>query len=94
MRPLVSARASRRTTFCTASGASGGAGRPLALGADPPLTSIDMCLKDVGRKCAELLLGAIDGHPAHGLTIVPCRLVTRASSGPHAAPADSPAGVG
>jgi LacI family transcriptional regulator len=59
---------------------------PMALGADPPLTSIDMCLEDVGRKAAELLLAAIDREPAHGLTTVPCRLITRASSGPRAAP--------
>jgi LacI family transcriptional regulator len=67
---------------------------PMALGADPPLTSIDMCLEAVGRKAAELLLAAIDGEPAHGLTTVPCRLITRASSGPHAAPAESPVGAG
>jgi len=54
---------------------------PMALGADPPLTSIDMCLEDVGRKAAELLLAPIDGEPAHGLTTVPSRLITRASSG-------------
>jgi LacI family transcriptional regulator len=53
-----------------------------------------MCLEGVGRKAAELLLAAIDGEPAHGLTTVPCRLITRASSGPHAAPAKSPAGAG
>ena len=58
---------------------------PMALGADPPLTSVDMCLEGVGRKAAELLLAAIDGEPAHGLTTVPCRLITRASSGPPAA---------
>jgi DNA-binding LacI/PurR family transcriptional regulator len=42
------------------------------MGADPPLTSIDMCLEGVGRKAAELLLAAIDGEPAHGLTTAPC----------------------
>jgi LacI family transcriptional regulator len=66
----------------------------LSLGADPPLTSIDMSLEGVGRKAAELLLAAIDGEPAYGLTTVPCRLIIRASSGPHAAPAKSPARVG
>jgi LacI family transcriptional regulator len=54
---------------------------PMALGADPPLTSIDMCLEAVGRQAAELLLAAIGGEPAHGLTTVPCRLIARASSG-------------
>jgi LacI family transcriptional regulator len=53
---------------------------PMALGADPPLTSIDMCLEDVGRQAAELLLAAIGGTPAHGLTTVPCRLIARAST--------------
>lgn len=55
--------------------------KPMALGADPSLTSIDMCLEDVGRKAAELLLAAIDGEPAHGLTTVPGRLVVRESTG-------------
>jgi len=58
---------------------------PMALGAEPPLTSVDMCLEDVGRKAAELLLAAINGEPAHGPATVPCRLVARASSGPPAA---------
>ena len=44
----------------------------LPMGADPPLTSIGMCLEGVGRQAAELLLAAIDGKPAHGLTTVPC----------------------
>ena len=33
------------------------------LGAQPPLTSVDMCLEEVGRAAAELLLAAIDGQP-------------------------------
>jgi LacI family transcriptional regulator len=37
---------------------------PVVLGADPPLTSVDMCLEDIGRKAAELLLAAISGEPA------------------------------
>jgi LacI family transcriptional regulator len=56
--------------------------KPMVLGADPPLTSIDMCLEDVGRKAAEILLAAIDGQAPHGVTTVPCRLVVRASSVP------------
>ena len=66
----------------------------LSLGADPPLTSVDMSLEGVGRKAAELLLAAIHGgagvRPDHRAS----RLITRASSGPHAAPAKSPAGAG
>ncbi len=53
---------------------------PLALGADPPLTSVDPCLEEVGRVAAEHLLRAIDGEPSHGAHTVPCRLVVRGSS--------------
>jgi LacI family transcriptional regulator len=53
---------------------------PMALGAQPPLTSIDMCLEEVGRAAAELLLAAIADEPAHGVRIVPSRLVVRQSS--------------
>jgi LacI family transcriptional regulator len=54
---------------------------PMVAGADPPLSSVDMCLEDVGRAAAGQLLAAIGGTPAHGISIVPCRLVVRASSG-------------
>jgi LacI family transcriptional regulator len=53
---------------------------PMVLGADPPLSSVDMCLEDVGRAAARQLLAAIGGTPAHGISTVPCRLVVRASS--------------
>jgi LacI family transcriptional regulator len=53
---------------------------PMALGAQPPLSSIDMCLEEVGRAAAELLLAAIAGEPAHGTRTVRCRLVARESS--------------
>jgi LacI family transcriptional regulator len=53
---------------------------PMACGAEPPLTSIDMCLEDVGRLAAEHLLSAIDGKPTHGVRTVPCQLVTREST--------------
>jgi len=52
----------------------------MALGAQPPLTSVDMCLEEVGRAAAELLLAAIAGEPAHGTRTVPSRLVVRQSS--------------
>jgi LacI family transcriptional regulator len=54
---------------------------PMALGALPPLTSVDMCLEEVGRVAAEHLLAAIGGEPAHGVHTVPCRLVVRQSTG-------------
>jgi LacI family transcriptional regulator len=53
---------------------------PMALGAQPPLTSIDMNLEEVGRVAAGLLLAAIAGEPARGTRTVPCRLVVRQSS--------------
>jgi LacI family transcriptional regulator len=55
---------------------------PMVAGADPPLTSIDMCLEDVGRSAAEHLLSAINDEPTHGVHTVPCRLVIRGSTGP------------
>jgi LacI family transcriptional regulator len=54
---------------------------PLVIGADPPLTSVDMCLEDVGRVAAEHLLLAINGEPTHGVHTVPCQLVQRGSTG-------------
>ena len=65
---------------------------PMASGADPPLTSIDMCLEDVGRVAAEHLLSAINGEPTHGAHTVPCRLVVRGSTGWPAAEAPGAAG--
>jgi LacI family transcriptional regulator, galactose operon repressor len=53
---------------------------PMVLGAEPPLTSVDMCLEDVGRVAAEHLLSAINGEPTHGVHMVPCRLVVRGST--------------
>jgi LacI family transcriptional regulator len=57
---------------------------PMVFGADPPLTSVDMCLEDIGRVAAEHLLLAINGEPTHGQHTVPCRLVTRGSTVPGA----------
>jgi LacI family transcriptional regulator, galactose operon repressor len=53
---------------------------PMACGAEPALTSIDMCLEDVGRLAAEHLLSAINGEPTHGVNTVPGRLVVRGST--------------
>ena len=55
---------------------------PMVFGADPPLSSVDMCLEDIGRAAAADLLAAIGGEPARGVRIVPARLVVRASSAP------------
>jgi LacI family transcriptional regulator len=52
----------------------------MALGCQPPLTSLDMDLEGLGRVAAELLLEAINGKPTHGRRVLPCRLVVRAST--------------
>jgi LacI family transcriptional regulator len=52
----------------------------MVAGAQPPLTSVDMCLEEVGRAAAQVLLTAIAGEPAHGVQTITCRLVVRASS--------------
>jgi LacI family transcriptional regulator len=53
---------------------------PMALGARPPLTSIDPCLEEIGHQAAGMLLAAIAGEPERGVRTVPCRLVVRESS--------------
>ncbi len=55
---------------------------PMVLGAEPPLTSVDMRLEDVGRIAAGHLLAALGGHPARGTHTVPCRLAVRGSTVP------------
>jgi LacI family transcriptional regulator, galactose operon repressor len=60
----------------------------------PPLTSVDMCLKELGRRAARELLDSIDGRPSHGLRRLPCRLVIRESTGPVRLPAPGPAAPG
>jgi LacI family transcriptional regulator len=67
---------------------------PMVLGAEPPLTSVDMCLEDVGRVAAEHLLSAINGEPTHGVHTVPCRLVVRGSTPAESAGATSPRHLG
>jgi LacI family transcriptional regulator len=60
----------------------------MALGALPPLTSVDMCLEEVGRVAAQRLLAAIAGEQERGapaVHTVPPRLVVRESSGGYSA---------
>lgn len=52
----------------------------LAANARPPLTSIDINLKHLGRVAAQRLFAAIDGEPRSGIEQLPCRLVTRSST--------------
>ena len=47
----------------------------------PPLTTVDMCLRDLGQLAARTLLADIDGQPAHGVQRLPGRLIIRESSG-------------
>jgi LacI family transcriptional regulator len=61
---------------------------PMTLGALPPLTSVDMCLEEVGRIAAELLLAAIGGERDDDVHTVPSRLVVRESSGGYPAAGD------
>jgi LacI family transcriptional regulator len=55
---------------------------PMAMGALPPLTSVDMCLEEVGRVAAGRLLAAIGGEQGGpAVSTVPPRLVVRESTG-------------
>ena len=54
---------------------------PMAMGALPPLTSVDPCLEEVGRAAATRLLAAIGGEHADDVQRVPARLAVRESSG-------------
>jgi LacI family transcriptional regulator len=55
---------------------------PMATGADPPLTTIDVCLEEIGRLAGQHLLAAIGGEPARGVRTVPAQLVIRESTPP------------
>lgn len=54
----------------------------MALAARPPLSSIDMNLKDLGREAGERLLRMIGGEMETGVERRPCSLVVRESSSP------------
>jgi LacI family transcriptional regulator len=47
----------------------------------PPLTSVDMNLKDLGRQAGLRLLDMIAGKQSRGVDRLPCTLVVRGSSG-------------
>ncbi|HWG13200.1 MAG TPA: LacI family DNA-binding transcriptional regulator [Streptosporangiaceae bacterium] len=48
----------------------------------PPLTTVDMNLRELGRAAGERLLAAIEGRPSVGVQLLPCSLVVRESSRP------------
>ena len=47
----------------------------------PPLTSVDMNLKDLGRRAGQRLLDRIAGNQSRGVERRPCTLVVRDSCG-------------
>jgi LacI family transcriptional regulator len=57
----------------------------MAEGARPPLTSVDMNLKALGREAGERLIGMIAGEKVSGARRLPCSLVIRGSCGGQAA---------
>lgn len=59
----------------------------------PPLTTIHQDFAEVGRRCVDAVLRQIhEGHtePAYGTTLVPTRLVVRASTAPPAGAGGAP----
>lgn len=53
----------------------------MAEGARPPLTSVDMNLKALGRDAGERLIGMIAGEKVSGVRRLPCSLIVRGSCG-------------
>jgi LacI family transcriptional regulator len=66
----------------------------IAAACRPPLTTVDMNLRLLGRTAGERLLAAIEGHPSAGLEVLPCSLVVRESTRPRAAQAAAAPGMG
>jgi len=54
----------------------------MALAARPPLSSIDMNLRELGRVAGERLISMIAGERLKGVERLPCSLVVRQSSDP------------
>jgi LacI family transcriptional regulator len=52
----------------------------IAAACRPPLTTVDMNLRELGRAAGERLLASIDGAPQSGVEMLPCSLVPRESS--------------
>jgi LacI family transcriptional regulator len=47
----------------------------------PPLTTVDMCLTELGQLAARRLLDRIEGDRSRGVEQLPCRMVIRESTG-------------
>jgi LacI family transcriptional regulator len=54
----------------------------MTLAARPPLSSIDMNLRELGQLAGERLISMIAGERLKGVERLPCSLVVRQSSGP------------
>jgi LacI family transcriptional regulator len=52
----------------------------------PPLTTVDMNLRELGQQAGERLLAAINGSPGTGVCQIPCSLILRESSRPRPSP--------
>jgi LacI family transcriptional regulator len=52
----------------------------MAAACRPPLTTVDMNLRELGRTAGERLLDSINGNPAAGVEKLPCSLVAREST--------------
>jgi LacI family transcriptional regulator len=57
----------------------------MATACRPPLTTVDMNLRELGQAAGERLLSAIEGNPESGLHLQPCSLILRESSRPRQA---------
>ena len=53
----------------------------IAAATRPPVTTIDMNLRELGRQAGLRLLGMVDGPPQSGVERLPCSLVIRQSCG-------------
>ena len=58
----------------------------------PPLTTVDLNLQQLGETAVKHLFAALDGEPASGVVRQPCRLVVRDSTGPRPIRSDERAG--
>lgn len=55
----------------------------MSAAARPPLTTVDMNLRELGREAGKRLMSMIDGKKHKGVTRLPCSLIIRQSCGAH-----------
>jgi LacI family transcriptional regulator len=56
-------------------------GDVIAAASRPPITTVDMNLREPGRQVGPRLLDMVDGPPPAGVDRLPCSLVVRQSCG-------------